>query len=275
MGRIAGTIWRPLPENETQPLIRPTQWIVHTAVDGPGPTNLGDYFHRADVNLESHTWLRWDRHEQLMDTERRADANYLANRRPDGTGAVSTETEDDGTPVERPWNAYQLGELIRTGVELHRMHGIPAVLAPAWDAPGMGYHSLYPQHWTNVAGKTCPGSTRIKQFKDIVLPGIQRALDQGDDDMKPFFARYKGTDAIYVVDASLQSKHHIPSPTTFAGYRDFFAINGWNTEVLEFEKGTPLGLMLQDIPTIPPPVAPASGTTAAAVAAEFAKRLAT
>lgn len=179
MARIPGLAWRPLPENATQPAIRPTQWIIHTAVDGPGPTNLGDYFERKDVTLESHTWLSWTKHEQLMDTEVRADANYKANVR-----AISTETEDDGTPVERPWTQYQLGELIRTGVALNRLHGIPPVLPPTWDAPGMGYHSLYPGVWTPYRGKTCPGATRIHQFKTIVLPGIQAALVPKDTDMR-------------------------------------------------------------------------------------------
>ena len=171
-------IQRPLPEAELQPLIVPTQWIIHTAVDAPGPTNLYGYFERRDITLESHTWLRWDRHEQFMPFNRRADANYLANRRPDGTGAISTETEDDGDPVGKPWNEYQINELVRFGVWLSRTFGIPAGIPASAFAPGMGYHSLYPGVWTNVPGKTCPGSTRIKQFRDLVLPAIQRTVNQ-------------------------------------------------------------------------------------------------
>lgn len=180
MAKIPGLIQNLLPQNKTQPKIVPTQWIVHTAVDAPGPTNLAGYFERH-AYLESHTWLRWDRHEQLMDTEVRADANYLANRRSDGTGAISTETEDDGDPVGKPWNAYQVQELIRTGVELNRLHGIPPRLPARHDEPGMGYHSLFPNHWTNVKGKTCPGPTRIQQFKDEILPGIRRAIDNPEE----------------------------------------------------------------------------------------------
>lgn len=176
MGRIPGVIWRPIPENATQPAIRPTQWIVHTFVDSPGPTNMAGYFERTDIKLESHTVLGWTKHQQLIDTTRSADANYKANRRPDGTGAVSTETEDDGSPVLNPWNSYQVTELIRTGVELYRMHGIPARFPRTHDDPGMGYHSLFPGVWSNVRGKTCPGSTRIRQFKEVVLPEIQRLI---------------------------------------------------------------------------------------------------
>lgn len=180
MARIPGLRWRPIPENAFQESIVPTQWIVHTFVDSPSADleDMGDYFERTDIGLESHTVLGWASHDQLVDTEVRADANYRANRRPDGTGAISTETEDDGTPVERPWNTYQLGELIRTGVLLHELHGIPAELCPTPDAPGMGYHSMFgaPSDWTPAVGKTCPGATRIKQFREIVLPGIQKAV---------------------------------------------------------------------------------------------------
>jgi hypothetical protein len=171
--------WSPLPEANSQPTILPYQWIVHTAVDGPGPTDLGNYFERASVPLESHTWLRWTFHEQFMPFNRRADANYKANRfLKDGKyrGAISTETEDDGTPVERPWNNYQINELIRFGLWLHRTYGIPVAIPRTWDSPGMGWHSLFPNQWTNVAGKTCPGSTRINQFKNVVLPGIRKLL---------------------------------------------------------------------------------------------------
>lgn len=184
-------IWSPLPEAFSQPIIQPYQWIVHTAVDGPGPTDLGDYFDNASVPLESHTWLRWDRHEQFMPFVRRADANYKANlftKNGRTLGAISSETEDDGTPEQRPWNGYQLGELVRFGVFLNRTYGIPAVIPKTWDGPGMGWHSLFPKQWTNVAGKTCPGETRIGQFKKIVLPGIQKVLKgttspQEDEDM--------------------------------------------------------------------------------------------
>lgn len=184
--RLPGTIWRPLPENGTQGLITPRIWIVHTAVDGSGPTNLGGYFERADVRVESHTWLRWDRHEQLMSLDVRADANYLAN-----PFAASTETEDDGSPVAHPWNGYQVGELVNTGVFMHQRFGIPPEYPKTWNGTGMGYHSLYPNHWTNVAGKTCPGSTRIEQFRDDVLPRIKAAITGEDDAVKDQIAWYK------------------------------------------------------------------------------------
>lgn len=179
--RDSALLWNPLSEAESQPTITPVQWILHTAVDAPGPTNLRGYFENH-TSLESHTWLRWDRHEQLMSFGRRADANYKANRWFNTTlrryeGAISTETEDDGDPVGKPWNAYQIGELVRFGVWLNRTYGIPAVIPATPYSPGMGYHSLFPGVWSNVVGKTCPGSTRIRQFRDIVLPRIQAIVN--------------------------------------------------------------------------------------------------
>jgi hypothetical protein len=177
--------WRPLSEHASQPTITPRQWIVHTAVDGPGPTDLGNYFERS-TSLESHTWLRWNFHEQLMDFDRQADANFKANRFLKGGvywGAISTETEDDGSPVMRPWNAYQMNELVRFGVWLSRTYGIPARLCRTWDDWGMGWHAMFPMVWSNQRGKTCPGETRILQFTNIVLPRIQAILNGDDDDM--------------------------------------------------------------------------------------------
>lgn len=191
--RDPALISRPLSEHASQPIIQPRQWIVHTAVDGPGPTNLGDYFEHS-TSLESHTWLRWDRHEQLMDLDRQADANFKANRfLKDGQywGAISTETEDDGTPEQKPWNPYQIGELIRFGVWLHRTFGIPARLPRTWDDWGMGYHSLFPMVWTNVKGKTCPGQTRIRQFTTVVLPGIQAAINTNEGDLQLMPGQYE------------------------------------------------------------------------------------
>lgn len=171
---------RILSDNAHQPLITPTQWIVHTAVDGPGPTNLGNYFETGTA-LESHEWLRWDRYEQFIWYDRSADANYKVNHWYNPTtkryeGAISTETEDDGDPIMRPWNAYQLKQLIRGGVWKVKNLKIPPRLCRSVHDPGMGWHSMYPNDWTNVPGKTCPGSVRIRQFKEIVLPGIQKAL---------------------------------------------------------------------------------------------------
>lgn len=248
MGKIPGVIWRPIPENATQAKIRPTQWILHTFVDAPGPTNMAGYFERPDIKLESHTVLGWDKHQQLIDTDRSADANYKANRRPDGTGAVSTETEDDGKPVENPWNSYQVTELIRTGVELHKLHGIPARLPRTHDDPGMGYHSLFPGVWSNVKGKTCPGATRIRQFKEVILPGIQRLIlpaPTKKDTVRKivFYAAPLGHNHAYLVTEDGLGKYLDEKGLALANYLGVPAVNTpataydetWRSTVLLFD----------------------------------------
>ena len=171
MARMPEARWRPLPENSTQPPIRATQLILHTAVDAPGPTDLYRYFARADVSLEAHFWVPYvGQLEQHIDTDRSADANYKANRRADGTGAISVETEDDGSPAQRPWTEKQLRDLVAVGVWACRTHGIPARRCRSHTDPGIGYHSMWgaPSPWTNAAGKTCPGPARIAQVDQVI-----------------------------------------------------------------------------------------------------------
>lgn len=171
MARCPFANWRPIPENATQPAITATQYILHSAVDHPGPTDLGAWFSREDVRVESHFYIHLDGTiDQFIDTSRSADANSGANRRPDGTGAVSVETEDEGNPDERPWTSQQLASLIRLGRWLRSEHAIPSRMCRTPDDPGIGFHSMWgaPSGWTSVPGKTCPGRARIRQFPDVV-----------------------------------------------------------------------------------------------------------
>ncbi len=176
MARMPGVTWRPLPENATQPRIVPTQFIVHSAADAPGPSNIPGYFARKSVGVESHFWIPWqikpgEVHKivQMMDTTRRADANRWANRR-----AISVETEDEGRPNTLPWNEGQLWALEHIARWVNAEHSIPLDRCPAWDKPGLGYHVMFgsPGPWT-PARKTCPGHIRIKQFDDVLLPRLK------------------------------------------------------------------------------------------------------
>ncbi|MFG2747249.1 N-acetylmuramoyl-L-alanine amidase, partial [Streptomyces chartreusis] len=101
--------------------------------------------------------------------ETRADANYRANERADGTGAVSIETASNLKHTDA-WTPEQMEQLIRLGVWLHQRHGIPLRICRTHDDPGYGYHALHSQ-WA-VSGTACPGDARIHQFKEVVFPGI-------------------------------------------------------------------------------------------------------
>lgn len=160
---------RLLPEAETQARIKPTQIILHTIV---GSAEGAFKFFRDQSSLESHFIVpfagpRW----QLIPCNRSADANRRANRRPDGTGAISVETEDNGgATIERtPWTDHQVDEIVELCVWACREFDIPARLCRTTSDPGIGYHTLFgaPSDWTPVA-KSCPGAARKAQVPGII-----------------------------------------------------------------------------------------------------------
>ncbi|MFF8829342.1 N-acetylmuramoyl-L-alanine amidase [Streptomyces sp. NPDC015131] len=157
------------PESDSQAAIRPTQFILHS-IAAPWTARRVYEFWRDSTNLESHFGLgfRGDL-AQFIGTETRADANAGANRRADGTGAVSIETASNLEHTD-PWTDEQLEELIRLGVWLHQAHGVPLRTCRSHDDPGYGYHGMFPQ-WS-VGGTACPGAARIRQFKALVFPQI-------------------------------------------------------------------------------------------------------
>jgi hypothetical protein len=170
------------PESDSQPAIRPTQFIVHSIVAPWDEQRMYEYW-RDSTNLESHFGLDYDGSMgQYIGTETRADANYNANRRPDGSGAVSIETASN-TSATDPWTPEQTEALIKLGVWLHRAHGIPLRLCRAGDDPGFGYHGMWAD-WS-PGGTACPGARRIEQFREHVFPQIVARATGQDDEMTP------------------------------------------------------------------------------------------
>ena len=145
-------IWKPLPEAQSQARIRPTQMIAHSIV---GSARSAYNYFRDSTKIESH-WVMTKAGEvwQLMEADRQADANYKANRWANGTGALSMETEDNRDPDRDPWTKAQLDGLIAWFRWGHATFDIPLVLPDGPADPGIGYHTLFPNHWTNAAGKT-------------------------------------------------------------------------------------------------------------------------
>ncbi|MGW6914830.1 peptidoglycan-binding protein [Kitasatospora sp. NPDC054939] len=164
------------PESDGQPAIVPTQVILHSIAAPWTPRRMYEYW-RDSTALESHFGVGFDgRVAQFVGTQTRADANMHANRRPDGTGAVSVETASNLDHTD-PWTDAQVQALVRLGVWLHRQHGIPLRVCRSHDDPGFGYHRLYPQ-WSD-GGTACPGDARVRQFREAVLPGIAAAVGGG------------------------------------------------------------------------------------------------
>jgi hypothetical protein len=157
------------PESDAQPAIRPTQFIAHSIAAPWTKERIFSYW-RDSTNLESHFGQSYDGSiAQYIGTETKADANYKANLRPDGTGAVSIETASNLQHTD-PWTDEQVEGLIRLGVWLHQHHGIPLRVCRSHDDPGYGYHSMFPE-WS-TSGTSCPGKARIAQFREVVFPGI-------------------------------------------------------------------------------------------------------
>lgn len=178
MARCPFAVWRPIPETNTQARITPTQAIAHSAVDAPGPSSLYGFFSSESVTVETHFFIKNDGEiEQYVDTEVRADGNRYANVR-----AVSFETEDEGDPNNRKWTAAQVQSIKRLLKWLIDTHDIPARMCPAWDQPGIGYHTMWgaPSEWTPTPGKTCPGTIRKLQWAQEIEPWI-RGLGQVKD----------------------------------------------------------------------------------------------
>jgi flagellar capping protein FliD len=176
IARCDFAIWREIPDNRRQPTMRATQVIMHSmASPGTTPQDLIRHWSQPGTPLESHFIVGRDgRAWQLVDTGRSADANYRANRRPDGTGAISIETEDNiGSPDTLPWTSAQIDTLVRLALWAARVHGIPRRRCRTPSDLGQGYHTMFgaPSAWTPVS-KTCPGTIRIRQFNQTVLPAI-------------------------------------------------------------------------------------------------------
>ena len=178
MARCPFAQQRILPENATQAKITPRAVILHTAVDGPGDTDLAAYFGQSSVKAESHFYVtRRGVIVQMMDTGVEADANGTADK-----WAISVETEDDSAPGPRiaPWNQAQLDALVRLVDWCCATHNIPRARCTSAKLPGaagIGCHSQPMRErfdgtahnpWTAYQGKTCPGDERWQQYPTIV-----------------------------------------------------------------------------------------------------------
>ncbi|MFD7738424.1 peptidoglycan-binding protein [Streptomyces sp. MJM8645] len=170
------------PESDAQPAIVPTQFILHSIAAEWSPRRIYEFW-RDSTNLESHFGLGYDGAiAQFIGTQTRADANAAANRRSDGTGAVSIETESNSQHTD-PWTDQQIEQLVALGVWLHREHGIPLRICRSADDPGYGYHGLF-RSWS-TSGTACPGDARIEQFRTVVIPSIVARANGAPDPTTP------------------------------------------------------------------------------------------
>lgn len=157
---------------DNDPAINPTQFIGHVAVVPirPGITSGPPYHDHLDWHffVDAGPGPPEEIVTQLRDTHRQADANFKANGpRADGSGALSFESEGSG---DDPWTDDQVEAIIWLFQKGNEIDGIPLLLCPAWDAPGVGYHRLF-NEWNNPY-HSCPGDQKVEQFRFIILPRL-------------------------------------------------------------------------------------------------------
>jgi hypothetical protein len=155
---------------------------------------------------ESHFGLAGDgRLKQWQDLDFRADANLKGNHR-----CISIETADRGEDFPKwtggdvpAWTDAQVDVIVRLlgwlcktfdipkelvsdsrhdrrGIAYHRL-GVPHSTGK-FDAPGGPWHMAGCEMWS-TGPKSCPGDRRIAQLKEIVIPRLQAAGEEDDDDM--------------------------------------------------------------------------------------------
>lgn len=157
----------------SDPTIFPIGNVFHVAVSEA--SSLHDFFDGPSGGIESHGYIRRDGTvEQYRTLDREADAQAAGNSFTfDGKrcGFLSWETQGMG---DGEWTPEQVATIKRIMQFTHDEIGVPLIQAPAWNRPGNGYHSLFPE-W-NPNAHSCPGPDRIKQWPNIINP---------EDDMTP------------------------------------------------------------------------------------------
>jgi hypothetical protein len=154
-----------IPPGSNDPTIVPVGNVFHVAVSESA--DLHDYFSGPSGGIESHGYIRRDGSViQYRTLDREADAQAAGNSftyQGKLCGFLSWETQGMG-PGE--WTPDQVATIRRIMQWTHDHLGTPLGQAPAWNRPGNGYHSLFPE-W-NPNKHSCPGPDRIRQWPSIV-----------------------------------------------------------------------------------------------------------
>lgn len=182
--------FRPLSDQQTEPRITPRILVFHTMVGYLRSTER--YFRTINgqgfVGAES-TWGvggSWDGPDldgtiwQWQGMLYQADAQFL----PANNWCNSVETSDGGIwkPRTLPWTNRQIATMAKLGAWWCHATGVEPVIAKSYDGRGLGYHQLFRQ-W-NTESHNCPGPARVEQFRETLVPTIQK-LYHGDPPPPP------------------------------------------------------------------------------------------
>jgi peptidoglycan hydrolase-like protein with peptidoglycan-binding domain len=172
--RYSVALWRPLSEQNPEPLIKPTQLIWHTMVGYLKPTE--DMFRRNGYGGTESTFGLGGKYDGSLDgtlyqwqlLDHQADAQWDGNAR-----ANSIECSDGGR-ADEPFTDKQIDASIRLGIWWCQQTGVAPVRAASWDSPGFGYHCLF--HQWNKSNHSCPGTARIAQLEKEIWPEIAASI---------------------------------------------------------------------------------------------------
>lgn len=155
------------------PAIKPVGIILHVAVSESA--SLFSYFNGPSGGIESHFYIRRDGTvEQYRDCGFEADANYKANSFIENgvrKGYLSVETQG---MEHGKWTDAQIKAIKELITWASKNYGFPLRVSRNPTDPGVGYHTLFPGVWSNVAGKTCPGPDRKVQFREVLVPWLAK-----------------------------------------------------------------------------------------------------
>lgn len=166
---IPGARQEPIPKTTSDPYIIPVGDIFHVCVcESP---DLHDFFSH-DGGIESTGYILRDGTViQFRPLNVECDAQFDGNSwiGNDGKryGFNSWETQGMATGE---WTPQQIASMKNIMSFKHDHWGNPLRQAPAWNAPGMGYHALF-SRWNKTA-HSCPGPDRIAQWKRVIVPWL-------------------------------------------------------------------------------------------------------
>jgi hypothetical protein len=162
------------PETRTEPRIVPCGVYFHTHGTAGTSEAVGNWFGRADVNVEAHASIAADgEFFQFQFLDRQADAQMAANGWSSGGvfyGGISVESEDWGDP-STPWTPEQMFSGAMFLVHMHLTYGTELRLMTAPRQNAVGYHAQFRE---NAGGHHCPGPVRVAQLPEMI--GIAQYL---------------------------------------------------------------------------------------------------
>jgi hypothetical protein len=173
--RFPGATWAPLPESGSHGRYVKTQLIVHSTGTKASAAANRRYFAQQGIAVESTFLVDYDGGcLQIMEAHERADANTTASKR-----AISVEMVGE---AGEPFTPAQLATLHDIAEWACSNHPIARRQIPEHDQSGVGWHVMFgaPGPWTTVRGKECPGPTRIRQIRDLIIPAVQRPRQEDD-----------------------------------------------------------------------------------------------